>query len=309
MHLVMDFDQAIYACGFATEGEPLSHATFLIDKKIEAALKETKAATYRLYLHGEGNFREDIATTVKYKGTRFDRKPSSYDDLRQYVDEKYDVSFINGMEVDDAVSILLWKDYESTAGDPEKANIILSSPDKDLNNTPGWHHNPRVGVVKWIDNTQAFRHFCFQMLTGDRVDSIPGLPDLPITYRIKHNLPRTKGIGEVTAKKLLQSSKGMYASSNSLATVFDAYMEWGLYCEAMSESQIKEYALEQGRLLWMTRELDEEGKPKLFEIDERIWNDVAERRSRDTGSDPRSFSGYGEEESGEGLSIRVHGGS
>lgn len=272
--VVIDADQMVYSCGFATEGEPISHTFHTVNHAIQKVMAGTKADEYQVYIGGEGNFREDIATTLGYKAHRTARKPAAFNEIRQYLLDNHKAIVVNGMEVDDMVSLLLYQDYLETEGDPTRAQVILSSPDKDLKNTPGWHFNPMRGSLSWINETQAMRHFLFQMLTGDSTDNIKGLPNLPSSYIFSHKLsPQAKkGVGKGTAKKLLEST---ITIEEALDVVLDAYMAWGVD-RGMSYERIMEYILEQGILLWMVREVDENLNPKIFEFTEE-WHERAKR--------------------------------
>lgn len=272
--LIMDFDQAIYACGFAAEGEPLSHALQLIKHAIKKRIEATRVDSHEIYIEGEGNFRDSIAFTEPYKGSRPARKPKHFNDIRKYLIETKGAKQTEGAETDDVVSMLLYKDFIKAEGDKDKCTVLLSSPDKDLNNTPGWHHNPRTDEVKWISDSQAMRHFYFQLLTGDSTDNIPGLPDLaPIQkhlYSIKH-----KGVGKVTAKKILKSAAGL---ADPEGVVYQCYKDWG-NSVGMSETQTRDYLEEQGRLLWMARDgkytvVDSTVKilPDMWQINEELFN-------------------------------------
>ena len=80
--------------------------------------------------------------------------------------------------------------------------------------------------------------FFSQLLTGDKVDSIPGL----------------EGVGPVKAYELIKDCK---TYQEALKTVYKAYKE---------KFGMRGYAemLEQGRLLWMTRKLRPDGSPVLW---------------------------------------------
>jgi 5'-3' exonuclease len=79
--------------------------------------------------------------------------------------------------------------------------------------------------------------FYGQILTGDRVDNIPGLDKC----------------GPVAAYNILSHAKDMFSA------VEDEYME-GV------DGDYEDLLLEQGRLCWMTRKLHEDGSPVLWEI-------------------------------------------
>jgi hypothetical protein len=291
-HLAIDADYWVYSCGFAAEGEPLSHALRLIKNKIGEAIEDTGADTHTLYIGGEGNFRNDIAVTKEYKGSRSARKPEYYNEIRQYMQEAHDAQLVNGMEADDKVSILLWEDYCKASGVREECTLVISSPDKDLNNTPGWHHNPRTREVKWISANQAGRHFWYQMLEGDSVDNIPGLPDLPDAERFFYNIRKGKGFGKTSAKKVMANS---VSENGACRDVLRCYIAWGLSA-GMSDSQIKDYLTEQGQLLWMTRETDDFDQPILFELEEGEYEGAKRAYERDRyGTEVEGEAGGGPE--------------
>ena len=253
MHLVIDGDQMIFACGFAAEGEPDSHAFHLINKKIDESLDKCGAKTYNVYIKGKGNFRDHVA--VDYKATRTSRKPSNYEAIYQFLIDRHMAEPVDGMEADDKVSILLWEDFISNGGE----RVILSSPDKDLKNTPGWHYNPMKQELFWVSEKQANRHFLYQMLVGDRTDNIPGLPSVPASVKKEFSLKSLK-VGAATAKKLMATTEG---EEDALELVFRLYCEWGKSEESDFETVVN-YFYEQANLLWMVRELDADGDPVFY---------------------------------------------
>ena len=279
MHLVIDADQLCYAAGFATEGEPLSHTLHTVNQMLEKQLRETNCETHQCYIGGVENFRHDIA--MDYKATRTARKPSSYENIREHLIHHWNAIVVDGMEVDDMVSLLLWGDYVTAGGDREVTTLILSSPDKDLKNTPGWHYAPRTGDVYWIGEVQAYRHFLFQMLTGDRTDNIRGLPDMTpgFAFRMGLGTKKVKGCGEVWAKKLMALSTDIEEAE---INVYRAYLAWGEE-SGMSEDETYEYMRDQGQLLWMVRELDLFDKPIMWLPNTGAWHEGRRREAVSTG--------------------------
>ena len=278
MHVAIDIDQTIYACGFAAEGEDISHALGNVKRKINETIKACQADTWSVHMAGEGNFRKDIAITQEYKGNRKAARPSNYDEIRSYLREVWSAEESTGMEADDSVSILLWEDYLKCEGNKELSTLILASPDKDLNNTPGWHYNPQKDSIRWVTLDQANRHFWYQMLTGDSTDNIKGLPFCAGETVFKYGLSKAalRGCGAASAKKVMEASSD---AMDAKRDVIDAYLAWGTQ-EGMSESQIRDYMIEQGQLLWMIREYDEFGEPRMFTIEE---SDFVRRESGETG--------------------------
>jgi len=238
MKALIDGDVLRYRCGFAAEGEPVSHALYNTKKQIKDILSATEADDYTVYLTGSTNFRIDIATIKPYKGNRSGRKPEHYDAITEYLINTWKAEVIEGMEADDAMSI------EQHSRIDRKDTVIVTI-DKDLDMCAGKHYNLATGekyeTDEWgglaLDETKSkpkcagsgIMFFWAQMLMGDTVDNIQGCPR----------------IGDVKAYNLLK----------------DCTTEEALFCVVGTQYAYKyddpEAALlENGRLLWMLQKED-----------------------------------------------------
>lgn len=268
---LIDADVLRYEIGFAAEtgwkktidwkeGEevpipPFDYVAELLDSRIEDICKNVNA-TFEpiLFLTGKNNFREKIAKKAVYKGTRQElHKPWHYNNITAYLIGMYNTRVIDGMEADDAICI------EQMSYWPKFRATIICTRDKDLRQCPGWHYGwelanqpqfgPRfvdeIGEISLVKNGKkiegwGMKFFYSQLITGDRVDNIPGLP----------------GNGPVAAYNLLSEAKTIEDMERA---VIEAYK--GFYGDSW-----KEEMLEQGQLLYMIRDLDAEGKPIMWEI-------------------------------------------
>jgi hypothetical protein len=228
------------------DGQPRSfeYVSDVLDKKISdicAAAGGTEPPT--LYLTGKGNFREEVAVTKPYKGQRKQEKPYHFNNITIYMQNMYDTVMVEGMEADDAMSIR----------QTQEEGTVICTRDKDLRMVPGWHYGWECGAQRefgpmWIEDPgflildtskkqpkltgggEIF--FWAQMLTGDQVDNIPGC----------------KGVGPVKAYATLIGCE---------PRDYQAEVEHLYQAKKMSYDQF----IEMGQLLWMVRELDEEGNP------------------------------------------------
>lgn len=143
----------------------------LVDWKVRNELDKLFARfdtnQYRIYLTGEGNFREEVAVTKPYKGTRVALKPYYWQRVRDLLVNEYQAEIIEGWEADDEVSIQQMQSPHTT---------VVVSNDKDLRNTPGYLYIPRTDELLRVHPCYAEYHFWKQMVTGDTVDNIPGIP-------------------------------------------------------------------------------------------------------------------------------------
>ncbi len=275
MKPLIDYDMLIYEVGFGIEYKdeegnlvikPFDSAVELLEQKIKEIVEETWADEEpTLFLTGderirsklnrrltkEGkplledkpNFRISLANTKEYKGNRQSRKPFHYDNLRTWALSQYDTQIAWGIEADDLLSI-------THRLDPE--NTIICSRDKDLRITPGNHFGlacgkqPQFGPQEidqlgYLELTSkgikggGLKMFYSQLLTGDTVDNIPGVPRK----------------GPSFAFKLLADLPTEEELFDAVTAVYEEYKgeDW------------RDYFKEQAALLWMIQELDDEGNP------------------------------------------------
>lgn len=226
-----------------------------------------------LYLTGSNNFREKVAKRAVYKGTRKElHKPWHYANLTAYMKGKYGAIVVEGMEADDAICIEQSRDIErarayASGGEwggcspdwREHLGTIICTRDKDLRQCPGWHYGwelgnqPQfgpllvdvIGKIELVKNNKevkgyGMKFFYSQLLTGDRVDNIPGLPKF----------------GPKAAYEILHSLESIEDMENAITRAYAS-----VYPETWREEM-----KEQAQLLYMIRELDGEGNPKMWKF-------------------------------------------
>lgn len=137
-------------------------AKMLFHSQLDAIIRNTQATSHVLYLTGTGNFRKDVYP--EYKGHRGD-KPLLYTAMFDYVSNLDDAVVINGQEADDAMGI----------AQEESHSTCICSIDKDLLMVPGRHYNFVKDEFTSIHPVRGLANFYKQLLTGDRVDNIPGI--------------------------------------------------------------------------------------------------------------------------------------
>lgn len=161
---------------------------------IDMLVNHIDAEGIEVWLSGPEVFRSKIATQMKYKGNRENsRRPYYYDFIRETLVAHFGGKIVNGIEADDACATRLTELGEAGC---------LATIDKDLLTVSGYHFNyhsdaKRQKGVKFVSQLEAERNFYRQLLTGDAVDHIQGLPK----------------IGDVRATKLLkecETEKEMY---------------------------------------------------------------------------------------------------
>lgn len=119
----------------------------------------------RILLTGYGNFRERVASVIRYKFNRVEtQKPKHYGALRKYLVDELGADIINWYEADDEAAILQTQ---------YPADIVVSSIDKDLLQVPGLHHIPGKGFMRVTPRAALLRLYA-QILSGDPTDGIPG---------------------------------------------------------------------------------------------------------------------------------------
>lgn len=262
MQPLVDADVLVYEIGFASETAwkflhpeldvkefppPFDMAAEMLDMRISNICAVVEATMPPiLFLTGKTNFRYAIAKRVAYKSGR-GNKPYHYKNLLAYIKGKYDYRCVEGLEADDLMAI------EQTAREILFRNhpfvvvpSIICTRDKDLRSVPGEHYGwelanqPQFGPerVSYLGSIalsscrkkvrgSGLLFFYSQCLTGDSVDSIPGINKL----------------GAVKAIKILD---GAQTEEEAFKRVFEAY-------KVAFGDRAGEELLEQGRLLNMSR--------------------------------------------------------
>ena len=218
-----------------------------------------------LYFTGKTNFRNNIAVTRPYK-ERASNKPFHYYNLTAYMKAVYDWEQQEGLEADDLMALRQTQREKEYERDPvNTVRSIICTRDKDLRAVPGWHYGWEVGnqpeygpalvdefgAIRLSDDRKSIKgegllFFYAQCLTGDPTDTIPGL----------------KGCGAVQAFKTLDGCIGI---DDAFKRVLGAY-------KAVYEHDAEAMLLEQGKLLWMTRELHPDGSPVLWGFPDGLGN-------------------------------------
>jgi DNA polymerase-1 len=249
-----------------------------LEKKLEIILKESESDDLRIFFTNTPrinkilnrgrqreevptkeyvpNFRDEKAIQKGYKANRKQEKPKHFYNVLAHLMGNYSCEVNeNGLEADDLICITQYKSWQD-------GDTIICSRDKDLRQCPGnhysWEINKQAAVGPLFIEPLGFlekklskaktpvvslfggghKFFYAQMIMGDATDNIPGVG----------------GYGPVFAYNLLH----------------DAETERRCY-ELVAEIYLKNYGdewkvrmKEQADLLWMVRELNEDGSAKLW---------------------------------------------
>ena len=168
MIALIDADVVAYRIAFGCQDEPEKVAIAKVSEFLEELVfTYTDVEDCEGYLTGKQNYRFDIAKTAPYKGTRVSEKPKHLGIIREYMIDAWAFSVQEYQEADDAIGIRAY-----TLGEDD---YIICSIDKDLDNLRGKHYNFVKNQHYIITEEEAIKNFYRQVLTGDRVDNVPGL--------------------------------------------------------------------------------------------------------------------------------------
>jgi len=239
----IDADSLVYAAGFGSQDQPESHCFHLLNRSLQSIQTKVPASEYHVYITGPGNYRD---VEPSYKANRTAPRPQHYEVAREFLMEQWDAELVVGMEADDAVSIA-----QTHIGDEH----IIVSIDKDLLQVPGWHYSwkRKQDALMYVTELHGAWNFYHQMLAGDTVDNIKGLPYCTESVAEKYHLSASslRGCGSRSADAIL-------GGSSSVAQLYEHVK----YCYDEYYKETGEDLLElNAMLLWMTRELDHEQNP------------------------------------------------
>jgi len=196
------------------------------------------------------NFRERVAKTKPYKGTRKNLKPFHFNNITSHLLSEYETVVSNGLEADD---IICMEQYSRL----DKKDTVICTRDKDLRMCPGYHYGWGCGLQEEVPLFYStpfgsiqlkknkivgsgFKFFCSQILTGDSVDNIPGL------FKC----------GPKKAYTFLEDCKTAEECFEAIHLAYKTSMGEGY----------ENYLQEQINLLWLIREWNEDGTPRRFKL-------------------------------------------
>jgi|TARA_Y100000389_G_C17444752_1_gene510864 hypothetical protein len=209
--------------------EPWAECVEFINDFIDSVVNKSKSTEYELHLSGHTNFRKEIAVTKPYKGNRKGEKPFYYQKVRDYLTEVMGAKVSVDEEADDTLGIAQSKDIDNT---------IICTIDKDLWIVPGAKYDFKREELSYVTEYDGIRHFQYQMLAGDQVDNIQGVPK----------------IGPVKAKKILSDNEDIDDAWNIIRDLYRSSYDYNS----------DDVMLEMGRLLWMRRKVGQMWELPLF---------------------------------------------
>jgi hypothetical protein len=257
-----------FACEYNKEEIPgFDYVYTVLQSRIQGictAVGATEAPV--IFLTGEGNFRDEVAFTKPYKGTRKGEKPFHYENIRAVLRAVYGAEEVVGYEADDAMAIAqtanAYSCSQQALGDHSFTQTVICSRDKDLRMVTGYHYGWESGRqgefdLQYIDEVGyldlnvekkkveggGLMFFYAQMLMGDGVDNIPGC----------------KGVGYKKAYDLL---------SDLTEPLEMEQVVWDTYKLKHPDKPLEELTalfMEQAYLLWMVREFNPDGSLKMWE--------------------------------------------
>jgi 5'-3' exonuclease len=210
---LIDGDIVTFRSAFSAEDEEEDWiANARAGNLIEEICDETDSGEIKVWLSGKNNFRYTVYP--EYKANRRDMSRPKWElTVKDYLVSHWKAQYTDGHEADDALG------YSQTE------NTIICTTDKDLNMIPGWHYNFVQRKKYFVSDFEAISFFYQQMLIGDPVDNIKGVP----------------GIGKIKAEKLLRDCT---SEEELFEVVREAYSN-------------DEEMLLNGQCLWIWRKLND----------------------------------------------------
>lgn len=242
--------------------EPLTHALQIM-KTIYEGIENNLQGYGKVFtlLSDRVTFRHHLATIRPYKGTRESNKCYWHDALRQNLEEYRDGFMVEGLEADDLCGIF------------QREDTVVVGIDKDLLTIPGSHYHWKKHEFMQVSELEADRNFYTQILEGDKADNIAGLshcaPETVVEYGLHHTANRS--CGPAAAKLILESaetSEELYKRTREAYVLSEEHrmQAMGFKPDGRAEQGALMDLLENGRLLHMTREIDEQCLPTLWEL-------------------------------------------
>jgi 5'-3' exonuclease len=216
------------------DGDVLLHATLWETTNYQSALDKllynieeyTLGAFCDDYVIAVGprngkNYRDDLYSDYKQTAMRVkgrDDRPEHFYKIKDYLYALESVVVGDNIEADDLLGI-----WSQQLGNES----VIVTVDKDMNQLPGKHYNPRKEQYYLVSEVEADTFFLRQLILGDPMDKIPGLPKY----------------GPVKADKIVEVASTV---KELASTVLDLYF-------LTYDKDWENYFLANGKLLWLQR--------------------------------------------------------
>lgn len=211
---LIDADIVAYRNAAASENDGLEIALVRIDRMMQNILDTTKSSSYKAFLSGDTNFRNEINPDYKANRKTIVR-PQYLNECKEYLVTEWHSRVTDGYEADDAL------------GFNQTDESIICTIDKDLMMIPGKHYNFIKEEFTDVSELDGIKTFYKQCLIGDTSDNIIGV----------------SGIGPVKAAKIInhfETEIGM----------FDVVMD--LYSPNHTEEEVNRFWMN-ADCLWIQR--------------------------------------------------------
>lgn len=219
---LIDGDILLYRIGFAYEDQPEDKALEAISTYVDEIVRKSGCSDYEVFLtDSKGNFRNAIYPG--YKKNRVQPKPTHYPALKRHLLSVNYAIIAVGEEADDLLGIY------------QNANTVIATIDKDLDQVEGQHYNFVKDKLYRVTEDEGRHKFWQQMLTGDRVDNIPGI----------------MGIGPVKAEKIIT---GCVTDKEYAEAILGAYLDTGNF---LGKDGLIDWLNVIGKLLYIRRKPNE----------------------------------------------------
>ncbi len=181
---ILDADSLIFYVCHNKKDEPestLDEIKDKLDKWLLDIFGKTYSTHYIMYLTEGKSFRSEVFK--EYKANRVGReKPKYFNEVKQYLKDKYKAISYPGLEADDLYLISMYMNpIEFRDLIPTEAlkgmslEVFMCVLDKDLLNLEGEHYNYKSGEWKYTTQEEALYYFWGSMIIGDSGDGIIGL--------------------------------------------------------------------------------------------------------------------------------------
>lgn len=216
------------------------------DTILKHIFRSVPSKDYKLYLTGQGNYRESVCKSTVYKGNREGvAKPVHHEAVKDHLINVHGAKVIDGAEADDYCGVVGYLGHRG------KYKTCAVSIDKDFLNVPMTFYDFVKNEWHVQSLEEANKFLWQQILTGDKVDNILGLENVSNGFREKYGLSKRKGVGPATAKEIL---KGCNDENSRFERVKEAYQSWYEDCW-------RERLQEAGKLIYIQRE-----KGKIWDV-------------------------------------------